>query len=101
MGAEAVVSETCEMDSRTEADKFNESVVVSLQRILERYCQTRGGASNLTGDMISGLDVDGAAEVNAPLSSADENFPADNVVRLWEGEALSYYRMSAWEGLSS
>ena len=98
MGAEAIAkklfSETCAMDSKSKDEEFNKIVVVALQRVLARYCQTCE-----ISDVVSG--VDGAAKVNAPPASTDDNCPVDkNIVRLWEGEALSYYRTSAWEGRS-
>jgi hypothetical protein len=82
------------MDSESRDEEFNKTVVVPLQRILARHCQTYE-----MGDMTSG--VDGAATVNAPPANTDDNCPADNkMVRLWEGEALSHFRRSAWEGRS-
>jgi hypothetical protein len=42
--------------------------------------------------------VDGAAIAIKPVAITDNNLSIECFVRFWEGEALSYFRRSAWEG---
>ena len=49
-------------------------------------------AGNIAGDTNS--SVDGAK----PVAIKGENLSIEFFLRFWEGEALSHFRKSAWEG---
>ena len=53
-------------------------------------------AGNISGDTNS--SIDGAVDAIKPVVIKGEDLSIDLCLRFWEGEALSHFRRSAWEG---
>ena len=53
-------------------------------------------AGNISGDTNS--SIDGAVDAIKPVVIKGEDLSMDFFLRFWEGEALSHFRRSAWEG---
>ena len=94
MGAENIAceTETCMLDEKSIAERLSMTV-----NILERYLQTRRGAR---GNLLFDTSYREAVKACAPFPSEEKNHPllADKSVRFWQGEALSHFRKSSWEG---
>jgi hypothetical protein len=64
------------------------------------HCQTAietvAVAGNISGDTNS--SIDGAVDAIKPVVIKGEDLSIDFFLRFWEGEALSHFRRSAWEG---
>lgn len=66
------------------------------EAIAEKLIETVAVAGNIAGDMNS--SVDGAVDAIKPVVIKGEDLSLDFFLRFWEGEALSHFRRSAWEG---
>jgi hypothetical protein len=66
------------------------------EAIAEKLIETVAVAGNIAGDTNS--SVDGAIDAIKPVAIKGKNLSIDFFLRFWEGEALSHFRRSAWEG---
>lgn len=93
LGTEGIAceTETCILDAKSISERLRKTV-----EILERYVQTGGVAGNLL-DM-SNLEAAKASAPSTRIEKKNRPLLAGNSVRLWQGEALSHFRNSSWEG---
>ena len=62
------------------------------EAIAEKLIETVAVAGSIAGDTNSSVDA------IKPVAIKGENLSIDFFLRFWEGEALSHFRRSAWEG---
>ena len=62
------------------------------EAIAEKLIETVAIAGSIAGDTNSSVDA------IKPVAIKGENLSIDFFLRFWEGEALSHFRRSAWEG---
>lgn len=86
----AFAFETCSAEAKSSAENLLHKTVV----ILERYRQLRGA----DGDLLFNTSYREAANAMTQFTSEGTNHPSHKSVRFWQGEALSHFKKSAWEG---
>jgi hypothetical protein len=89
----ATATKLCET-SIVKANTGAEEIVSKTVLLLERYCQTRMAAKNLLVDTSYHV----AARAISPIATEETDRPFDKSAGFWQAEALSYFRISAWEG---
>ena len=66
------------------------------EAIAEKLIETVAVAGNIAGDTNS--SIDGAVDAIKPVAIKGKNLSIDFFLRFWEGEALSQFRRSGWDG---